>query len=64
MLFRSVIPDFEALGTLKPGVSADVAIMEMKEGDFEFVDNYKGTRKGMKKLAPVATVLAGKRVKA
>ena len=32
------------------------------EGNFEFLDNYKGTRTGKQRLFPVQTVLAGKRV--
>jgi len=42
----------------------DVAILELREGTFEFLDNYKGTRTGKQRLFPVATVLAGKRVQA
>ncbi len=39
-------------------------IMEIKDGTFEFVDNYKGTRTGRQRLFPVATVLNGKRAPA
>jgi dihydroorotase len=35
--------------------------MELRDGSFEFVDNYKGTRTGRQRLFPIATVLAGKR---
>lgn len=59
-----VFPAFEDRGTLNVGAPADVAIMELREGDFEFVDNYKGTRTGTKRLFPFATVLGGKRVPA
>jgi dihydroorotase len=38
--------------------------MELREGNFEFVDNYKGTRMGRQRLFPIATVLNGKRVPA
>ena len=44
------------------GAPADVAILELREGTFEFVDNYKGTRAGSQRLFPAATVLAGKQV--
>ena len=44
------------------GAPADVAIMELRDGTFEFLDNYKGTRGGRQRLFPAATVLAGKRV--
>jgi dihydroorotase len=57
-----VFPSFEDRGTLNVGAPADVAIMELREGTFEFVDNYKGTRSGRQRLFPIATVLNGKRV--
>ena len=34
--------------------------MELREGTFEFLDNYKGTRSGRQRLFPATTVLAGK----
>jgi len=34
----------------------------LREGTFEFLDNYKGTRSGRQRLFPVDTVLNGKRV--
>jgi dihydroorotase len=54
-------PAFDDRGTLNVGAPADVAIMELREGSFDFVDNYKGTRAGRQRLFPIATVLAGKR---
>jgi dihydroorotase len=59
-----VFPAFDDRGTLNIGAPADVAIMELREGTFEFVDNYKGTRTGRQRLFPVATVFAGKRTPA
>jgi dihydroorotase len=56
-----VFPAFEGRGTLNVGAPADVAILELREGNFEFLDNYKGTRTGKQRLFPIATVLAGKR---
>jgi dihydroorotase len=55
-------PAFDDRGTLNVGAPADVAIMELREGTFEFLDNYKGTRAGRQRLFPSETVLAGKRV--
>jgi dihydroorotase len=55
-------PSFDDRGTLNVGAPADVAIMELREGSFEFLDNYKGTRMGHQRLFPAETVLAGKRV--
>jgi dihydroorotase len=55
-------PAFDDRGTLNVGAPGDVAIMELREGSFEFLDNYKGTRTGRQKLFPFETVLNGKRV--
>ena len=53
---------FKDRGTLKVGAPADVAILELREGNFEFDDNYRNIRTGRQRLFPSATVLAGKRV--
>jgi dihydroorotase len=55
-------PAFDDRGTLNVGAPADVAIMELREGTFEFLDNYKGTRTGRQRLFPSEVVLGGKRV--
>ena len=55
-------PAFDDRGTLNVGAPADVAIMELREGTFEFLDNYKGTRTGRQRLFPFETVLNGKRI--
>jgi len=55
-----VFPSFDDRGTLNVGAPADVAILELREGSFEFLDNYKGTRTGSQRLFPAGTVLAGK----
>jgi len=57
-----VFPSFDDRGTLNVGAPADVAILELREGAFEFLDNYKGTRMGRQRLFPGGTVLAGKQV--
>jgi dihydroorotase len=59
-----VFPAFDDRGTLNVGAPADVAIMELRDGAFEFVDNYKGKRIGKQCLFPIATVLNGKRIPA
>src|SRR4029079_2708856 len=59
-----VFPAFDDRGSLNIGAPADVAIMELREGAFEFVDNSKGTRTGKQCLFPMATVLNGKRMPA
>lgn len=48
-------------GTLNVGAPADVAVLELKDGTFEFLDNYEGKRSGKQRLFPVATVIGGKR---
>ena len=55
-----VFPVFRDRGTLKAGAPADVAVLEMRSGDFEFIDNYQGKRSVKQKLFPAGTVLAGK----
>ena len=57
-----IFPLFNDRGTLNVGAPADVAILELREGTFEFVDNYKNTITGRQRLFPSATVLAGKRI--
>ena len=59
-----VFDAFSDRGTLNVGAPADVAIMELREGSFEFLDNYEGRRTGRQRLFPIATVLNGKRVPA
>ena len=54
-----VFPVFRDRGTLKTGAPADVAILELREGEFQFLDNYKGTITGKQRFFPVATVLGG-----
>jgi len=44
------------------GAPADVALLELREGRFEFLDNYKNTITGRQRFFPAGTVLAGKRV--
>ena len=53
---------FRDRGTLKVGAPADVALLELREGNFEFLDNFKGTITGRQRFFPSGTVLAGKRV--
>ena len=57
-----IFPAFDDRGTLNVGAPADVALLELREGSVEFLDNYKGTRTGRQRLIPSETVLAGKHV--
>ena len=53
---------FKDLGTLRPGAPADVAIFELRDGDFEFVDNVDAKRTGHRKLVASAVVMNGARL--
>ncbi|HXI29014.1 MAG TPA: amidohydrolase/deacetylase family metallohydrolase [Vicinamibacterales bacterium] len=53
---------FKDLGTLRSGAAADIAVLDLREGRFEFVDNIDGTRTGRQKLVTTAVVMDGKRV--
>ena len=55
-------PVFRDRGTLNVGAVADIALLELRDGEFEFVDNYDNKIKGKQRLFPAGTVLAGKRV--
>jgi dihydroorotase len=57
-----IFPLFNDRGTLNVGAPADVALLELRKGDFEFLDNYKNTITGHQRLFPSGTVLAGRRV--
>ena len=54
---------FHDRGTLNVGAPADVAVLELREGRFECVDNYGNSRIGGQRLFPSETVLGGERVR-
>jgi dihydroorotase len=54
-----IFPAFSDRGTLNVGAPADVALLELREGRFEFLDNYKGTITGRQRFFPAGTVLGG-----
>ena len=49
----------EKLGTLEPGVTADVTIIDLQQGSFELIDQRGEKRIGRQKFVPVATVHGG-----
>ena len=53
---------FRDRGTLNVGAPADVAVLELREGEFEFLDNYENKITGPQRLFPSETVLGGVRV--
>ena len=59
-----IFPVFGDRGTLNVGAPADVALLDLREGKFEFLDNYKGTITGAQRLFPSGTVLAGRKIEA
>jgi dihydroorotase len=55
-----VFPAFDDRGTLNVGAPADVAVLELRQGMFEFLDNYNTKRNGNQRLFPVAAIMGGK----
>jgi dihydroorotase len=51
-------PVFRSRGTLKVGSPADIAVLQLREGNFEFVDNFERRQR----LFPSVTILGGKKV--
>jgi dihydroorotase len=54
-----VMPAFSQLGTLAVGAPADVTVLELRKGAFDFVDNEHTTRTGAQKLVAVQVVSRG-----
>ncbi len=57
-----IFPFLSNRGTLNVGAPADVAVLELRKGNFEFLDNFKNKITGHQRLFPSATVLGGKRI--
>jgi dihydroorotase len=53
------IPAFKELGTLRRGAPADITVLELAEGEFEFVDNLNAKRVGRRKLISRAAFFGG-----
>src|SRR5229473_883232 len=49
----------EKVGTLEPGVTADVAVLELAQGEFQYGDGARQTRVLKQQFVPVATVKGG-----
>jgi len=56
--FRELNP----YGSLAVGSAADVTILELGSGGYEFVDNYRNRRSGAQRLLTRGVVMGGKRV--
>jgi dihydroorotase len=50
----------EKIGSLEPGNSADVSVIEIRPGDFDLLDSNRQKRTAHQRIVPVATVRAGK----
>lgn len=57
-----VFPFLRDKGTLNVGADADVAVLELRAGEFEFLDNYEGVRVGDERLFSSETLFSGRRV--
>jgi dihydroorotase len=55
----ATFPALKGLGTLRVGAPADIAILELREGAFDFVDNMNTKRTGKQRLFPRGTIFAG-----
>jgi dihydroorotase len=56
------IREFHPYGSLRAGATADVTVLELAQGDFSFVDNYKNVRMGTHRLETRAVIVGGKKV--
>lgn len=50
----------EKLGSLEPGHVADVSVLELQSGDLDLLDSTRQKRTAHQRIAPIATVRAGK----
>jgi dihydroorotase len=57
-------PIFHDRGTLNVGAPADVAMLELRQGNFDYLDNFNNTIMGKQRFFPAGAVLGGKRVQA
>ena len=57
-----VFPFLRDKGTLNIGAPADIAILDLRDGNFQFFDNYENVRYGTRRLFPFETILAGRKV--
>jgi dihydroorotase len=55
-----VIGEAEQIGTLRPGATADVAVLSLEQGEFDFVDTDRNHMTGEKKLIAQLTVKDGR----
>lgn len=56
------VREFHPYGSLRVGAAADVTVLELVQGSFSFVDNYKNERMGTQRLETRAVIVGGKNV--
>ena len=49
----------DKVGTLEPGVTADVTVIDLQQGSFELIDQRNEKRTARQKIVPIATVHGG-----
>jgi dihydroorotase len=52
-------PRTAGIGTLQPGSPADVAVLDVVDGDFPLVDSFRQERRAPRRIVNVATIRAG-----
>ena len=57
---RAIALDHKA-GSLTPGFPADVAVLKVEDGEFDYADVHENTRRGYQKIVPVMTFKNGQR---
>jgi dihydroorotase len=62
MKAAACMPALNALGTLKKGAPADLTLLQLQTGKYEFEDNLKEKKTGTQNLVATATIVAGKQV--
>jgi len=56
------VRELNPYGSLRRGSVADVVVLELAEGNFEFVDNYKNKKSASRKLFTRGVVVGGKHI--
>lgn len=51
------------VGSLRPGMPADITVVELQAGDFLFRDTCGGTRRGDKLIVPILTIKGGETIR-
>jgi dihydroorotase len=55
-----MFPVFKGRGTLGVGAPADVTVLDLRSGDYDFLDNFDNKKRAGQRFFPSATVVGGK----